>query len=93
MPASTAAQWPGVNSQVQYSEGLNVGYRWYDASNVTPLFPFGFGLSYTSFAFSDLHVGALTNGDGHGHRDRAPTPARGRHRRRPALRGRPGRRR
>jgi beta-glucosidase len=62
VPASTAAQWPGVNGSVQYSEGLNVGYRWYDAKNVTPMFPFGFGLSYTSYTFSDLHVGALSNG-------------------------------
>ena len=62
VPASTAAQWPGVNNQVQYSEGLNVGYRWYDARNVTPMFPFGFGLSYTSFAFSGLTVGAMANG-------------------------------
>ena len=62
VPASTAAQWPGVNGNVQYSEGLQVGYRWYDAQHVTPLFPFGFGLSYTSFRFSNLHVssGALT---------------------------------
>jgi beta-glucosidase len=62
VPASTAAQWPGANGQVQYSEGLNVGYRWYDARNVTPMFPFGFGLSYTSFAFSNLQVGAMVNG-------------------------------
>jgi beta-glucosidase len=62
VPAQTAAQWPGVNGSVQYSEGLNVGYRWYDSRNVTPMFPFGFGLSYTTYAFSDLHVGALTNG-------------------------------
>jgi beta-glucosidase len=62
VPASTAAQWPGVNGSVQYSEGLNVGYRWYDSRNVTPMFPFGFGLSYTNFTFSDLHVGALSNG-------------------------------
>ncbi|MCU1655861.1 MAG: Beta-glucosidase [Pseudonocardiales bacterium] len=58
VPASTPAQWTGVNGQVQYSEGLNVGYRWYDANHVTPLFPFGYGLSYTSFRFSDLHVSA-----------------------------------
>ncbi|HEY4464733.1 MAG TPA: glycoside hydrolase family 3 C-terminal domain-containing protein [Streptosporangiaceae bacterium] len=56
VPASTPAQWPGVNGQVQYSEGLDVGYRWYDAKNLTPLFPFGYGLSYTSFAYSHLRV-------------------------------------
>jgi beta-glucosidase len=62
VPASTAAQWPGVNGTVQYSEGLDIGYRWYDANNVTPLFPFGFGMSYTTFSFSNLHIGALNNG-------------------------------
>jgi beta-glucosidase len=56
VPASTPAQFPGVGGQVQYSEGIDVGYRWYDAQNLTPLFPFGYGLSYTSFAFSDLRV-------------------------------------
>jgi beta-glucosidase len=56
VPASTAQQWPGVNNQVQYSEGLDVGYRWYDAKGIGPLFPFGYGLSYTSFAFSHLLV-------------------------------------
>src|ERR1700678_3410487 len=62
VPASTAAQWPGTNGTVQYSEGIDVGYRWYDSQNLTPLFPFGYGLSYTSFSFSNLHVGALTAG-------------------------------
>ncbi|WP_201777520.1 glycoside hydrolase family 3 C-terminal domain-containing protein [Streptacidiphilus jiangxiensis] len=61
VPASTAAQWPGVNGTVQYSEGLDIGYRWYDANNVTPLFPFGFGLSYTNFSFGNLQVGPLNN--------------------------------
>ena len=56
VPASTPAQFPGVGGKVQYSEGIDVGYRWYDAKNLTPLFPFGYGLSYTSFAFSDLRV-------------------------------------
>lgn len=56
VPASTPAQWPGVNGQVRYSEGLDVGYRWYDSQNITPLFPFGYGLSYTTFAFSNLHI-------------------------------------
>jgi beta-glucosidase len=56
VPASTTAQFPGNGSTVQYSEGVNVGYRWYDARNVTPLFPFGYGLSYTHFSFSQLSV-------------------------------------
>jgi beta-glucosidase len=62
VPASTTAQWPGSNGTVQYSEGVNVGYRWYDSQGLTPLFPFGFGLSYTSFSFSNLAVGSLTAG-------------------------------
>jgi beta-glucosidase len=56
VPAATPAQFPGVNGKVLYSEGLDVGYRWYDSKDVTPLFPFGYGLSYTSFAFSGLHI-------------------------------------
>ncbi|HEY1486281.1 MAG TPA: glycoside hydrolase family 3 C-terminal domain-containing protein, partial [Micromonosporaceae bacterium] len=62
VPANTAAQWPGTGGTVQYSEGIDVGYRYYDAHAETPLFPFGFGLSYTSFSFSNLTVGALTKG-------------------------------
>jgi beta-glucosidase len=56
VPASTPAQFPGVNGQVQYSEGVDVGYRWYDTQGSTPLFPFGYGLSYARFSFSQLHV-------------------------------------
>jgi beta-glucosidase len=41
---------------VNYTEGLEVGYKWYDAENKEPLFPFGFGLSYTTFFYSQLHV-------------------------------------
>ncbi|HTI23474.1 MAG TPA: glycoside hydrolase family 3 C-terminal domain-containing protein, partial [Kutzneria sp.] len=54
VPAHTNAQWPGANGTVQYSEGLDVGYRYYDSQHVTPMFPFGFGLSYTTYAYSGL---------------------------------------
>ena len=56
VPASSPGQFPGTGGQVQYSEGVDVGYRYYDANNETPLFPFGYGLSYTNFAFSHLQV-------------------------------------
>ncbi|MFE0463321.1 glycoside hydrolase family 3 C-terminal domain-containing protein [Kitasatospora sp. NPDC058965] len=62
VPANTQAQWPGVNNQVQYSEGVDVGYRWYDSKGLKPLFPFGFGLSYTTFSFSNVTVGQLPQG-------------------------------
>jgi len=62
VPASTAAQWTGTNGTVQYSEGVDVGYRWYDSQGLTPLFPFGYGLSYTTFSFSNLQVGSLVAG-------------------------------
>ena len=59
-PANTPAQFPGINVNgvptVTYSEGLDIGYRWYDAQNVAPLFPFGYGLSYTTFDVSNLQV-------------------------------------
>lgn len=41
---------------VHYSEGIFVGYRWYESKNIKPLYPFGFGLSYTSFALNDAKV-------------------------------------
>jgi beta-glucosidase len=46
---------PGTHD-VKYAEGIFLGYRYYDRSKVKPLFPFGFGLSYTTFALSDLRV-------------------------------------
>lgn len=55
-PAHTPQQYPGVSGTATYSEGLKVGYRWYDAENITPLFPFGFGLSYTTFEFANLQA-------------------------------------
>ena len=58
--AGTPAQFPGLLGHVAYSEGLQVGYRWYDANNIAPLFPFGFGLSYTTFGYSNLTVSAAS---------------------------------
>jgi beta-glucosidase len=63
VPAHTAAQWPGQNDAVRYSEGIDVGYRWYDRHDIDPLFPFGFGLSYTTFGYGNLNVGS-PDGDG-----------------------------
>ena len=51
-PAS--GHYPGENLKVDYAEGIYVGYRYYDTKNVEPQFPFGFGLSYTKFEYSDL---------------------------------------
>ena len=62
VPAGTASQWPGAGGTVAYSEGADVGYRWYQAKSMTPLFPFGYGLSYTRFSFSNLKIGTLVAG-------------------------------
>jgi beta-glucosidase len=48
--------FPGEATKVEYREGLFVGYRYYDAVKLRPLFPFGHGLSYTSFEYSNLKV-------------------------------------
>ncbi len=62
--ASNPAQYPGVNGAAHYSEGLEVGYRAYTAHKITPLFPFGFGLSYTEFSFDALKVSKEPGGAG-----------------------------
>ncbi|WP_328996142.1 glycoside hydrolase family 3 C-terminal domain-containing protein [Kribbella sp. NBC_01245] len=54
--------YPGVLENAVYKEGVLVGYRWYDARGVTPAYPFGYGLSYTSFAYSDLRIARGTPG-------------------------------
>jgi beta-glucosidase len=55
-PATKPEEYPGVGRSAHYDEGIYVGYRFYDEHKQTPLFPFGFGLSYTAFAYSQLHV-------------------------------------
>ncbi len=50
--------FPGENGKVYYGEGLFVGYRYYDKKHIAPLFPFGFGLSYTTFSYSSLSLSA-----------------------------------
>jgi beta-glucosidase len=52
--------YPGENGRHLYGEGNLVGYRYYDKRDVAPLFPFGFGLSYTQFAYADLRLSAAT---------------------------------
>jgi beta-glucosidase len=62
VPARTPLQFPGVDGRAVYSEGVLVGYRWYDRRGIEPLFPFGHGLSYTSFHYRDLAIRELRSG-------------------------------
>jgi beta-glucosidase len=57
-PASL--NWPGGAHKVRYGEGLFIGYRYYDTKEMPVLFPFGHGLSYTTFAYSNARVSAKT---------------------------------
>nr|AUO14861.1 Beta-glucosidase [Amycolatopsis sp.] len=57
-----AGLYPGQDGQVAYTEGVNVGYRWYAGHKTAPLFPFGFGLSYTTFAYSALTASNASDG-------------------------------
>ncbi|MGB8417890.1 beta-glucosidase family protein [Paraburkholderia sp.] len=52
-----------TDTTVTYSEGLFMGYRWYDGKQIAPLFPFGYGLSYTNYAYSGLNAQADASGN------------------------------
>ena len=65
--AATDPRYPerskkGVGGKTIYSEGVHVGYRWFDKEKIEPLFPFGYGLSYTSFAYSNLRIDKAAEG-------------------------------
>ena len=58
----TIGNFPGENHVVRYGEGLLIGYRWYDARDLQVAYPFGHGLSYTSFGYSELEVSVTDDG-------------------------------
>jgi beta-glucosidase len=62
VPAATPVQYPGVNQRAAYTEGLFIGYRHYDQARLVPLFAFGYGQSYTTFAYRDLRLSAAPRG-------------------------------
>jgi beta-glucosidase len=55
-PAHAVGEYPGKDGVVKYNEGLLVGYRYFDTRKVEPLFPFGHGLSYSTFAIDSMKV-------------------------------------
>ena len=59
---SSPSQWPGIGYTSTYSEGLEVGYRYDHATGTRPLFPFGFGLTYTTFRIRDAAVAQAAGG-------------------------------
>lgn len=70
LPATFEKQWkdtpaygnyPGKDDKVDYKEGIFVGYRWFDEKNIQPRFPFGFGLSYTSFELKNLKLSRVSS--------------------------------
>jgi beta-glucosidase len=61
-PAHPERSSDGVKGKTTFSEGILVGYRWFDAQKIQPLFPFGFGLSYTTFEYSELKIANAKDG-------------------------------
>jgi beta-glucosidase len=58
-PAFPERSYKGVNGKTTFSEGVLVGYRWFDHQKIEPLFPFGFGLSYTNFGYSEMKASSI----------------------------------
>ena len=56
----SSLDFPGQHSETRYGEGVFIGYRYYEKKKIEPLFPFGFGLSYTTFAYSDIKSNAVS---------------------------------
>jgi beta-glucosidase len=63
-PAHALGAYPGRDGIVRYEEGLLVGYRWFDEKKIEPQFPFGHGLSYTSFEYTGLRLRPPLDGPG-----------------------------
>lgn len=63
MPDHAVGEYPGTDEKVRFKEGIMVGYRYFDTYRVEPLFEFGYGLSYTTFAYSDLETDAVWGPD------------------------------
>ncbi len=61
--APAFGNYPGDGRRVEYKEGIFVGYRWFDTKNIEPLFPFGHGLSYTNFEYSNLKLSKVKEGN------------------------------
>ena len=73
--AGKPERYPGTDEGggypvIRYSEGLEMGYRWFQAQGIKPLFGFGFGLSYTTFDIADVSVQRAGRRECAGHRDR-----------------------
>ena len=62
IPLAAPAQYPGVDGAVEYSESIFVGYRGYEQLGIRPQYPFGYGLSYTTFAYSNLRLSSASLG-------------------------------
>lgn len=65
-PVSDPSQYPGDGLDQQFSEGIFVGYRGYAERGIEPQYPFGFGLSYTTYAYANLRTAAVPGANGAG---------------------------